>query len=66
MSRTAEDKRVETIANAFAIQILRRNQIVKQIKICVDKVNEFCNRFLNTWWKDENIKIYSTHNERTR
>ena len=41
MSRTAEDKRVETIANAFAMQILRRNQIVKQIKICLTKSMNF-------------------------
>ena len=30
----------------------------------VDKGNEFYNRSMKSWWKDNDLEVYSTYNER--
>lgn len=35
----------------------------KPNNICVDQVSEFYNRSMNSWLLDNEIEIYSTHNE---
>ena len=39
------------------------NSMRKPNKIWVDKGSEFYNRFFKKWLKDNDIKMYSTHNE---
>ena len=50
-----------SIVNAFK-QILKQSNR-KPNKICVDKGSEFYNNSFKKWLQDNNIEMYSTHNE---
>ena len=58
-----KDKKVVTIINAFQsiLDKLKR----KPNKIWTDQGSEFYNNVFKKWLKDNNIIMYSTHNERT-
>ena len=56
-----KDKKGTTTANAF--QIILNNSKRKPIKIWVDQGSEFYNTHFKKWLKDNNIEMYSTHNE---
>ena len=51
-----------SIVNAFQSILKKYNR--KPNKIWVDKGSEFYNSHFKKWLKDNNIKIYSTHNDR--
>ena len=56
-----KDEKGISIVNAF-------NKVMKQFKkypnkICVDKGSEFYNAYFKKWLRDNNIVMYSTHNE---
>ena len=42
----------------------QKNPIESQTKIWVDKGSEFYNRSFKVWIKENDIEIYSTHNEK--
>ena len=50
-----------TIVNAF--QVILNSSERKPNKIWVDQGSEFYNSFFKKWLKDNDIKMYSTHNE---
>ena len=50
-----------TIVNAF--QKILDNLNRKQNKICVDKGSEFYNRFFKKWLENNNVEMYSIHNQ---
>ena len=50
-----------TIASAFQKFLDNFNR--KSNKIWIDKGSEFYNRSMKSWLQDNNIEIYSTHNE---
>ena len=56
-----KDKKVITTANAF--QIFLNNSKRKANKIWTDQGSEFYNTHFKKWLKDNNMEIYSTHNE---
>ena len=56
-----KDKKGTTIASVF--QSILDNSKSKPNKIWVDQGSEFCNNFFKKWLKDNNIEMYSTHNE---
>ena len=56
-----KDKKATTIANAF--QKVLNNSKRNSNKIWVDQGSEFYSTYFKKWLKDNNIKIYSTHNE---
>ena len=56
-----KDKKGATIANAF--QIILYNSKRKPNKIWVDQGSEFYNNVFKKLLKDNNIEMYSTHNE---
>ena len=56
-----KDKRGITITNAFQKILDESNH--KPNKIWVDKRSEFYNRSTKSWLEDNNIKMYSIHNE---
>ena len=56
-----KDKKGISIVNAFKQILTESNR--KQNKIWVDKGSEFCNISFKKWLQDNNIKMYSTHNE---
>ena len=56
-----KDKRGITIANAF--QSILDNSKRKPYKIWVDQGSEFYNTHFKKWLKDNNMEMYSTHNE---
>ena len=51
-----------TVTNAF--QKFLNESYRKPRKIWVDKGSEFYNRSVKSWLQDNDIKIYSTYNER--
>ena len=57
-----KDKRVVTIVNAFQ-KVLNKSDR-KPNKIWIDKGGEFYNRSMKSWLEKNDIKMYSTHNER--
>ena len=57
-----KDKNDVSIVNAFQIILKEFNR--KPNKIWVDKGNEFYNNYLKNWLRDNNIEMYSTHNQR--
>ena len=57
-----KDKKGISIVKAFQI-ILKQSNSKKPNKIWVDKGSEFCNSFFKNWLRDNNIVMYSTHNE---
>ena len=56
-----KDKKGVTIANAF--QIILDNSKRKPNKIWVDQGSQFYNNHFKKWLKDNDISMYSTHNE---
>ena len=56
-----KDKESVTITNAFQKILDESNR--KLNKIWVDKGSEFYNGSVKSWLEDDNIAIYSTHNE---
>ena len=56
-----KDKKGITIANAF--QSILDNSKRKPNKIWTDQGSEFYNTHFKKWLKDNNIEMYSTHNE---
>ena len=50
-----------TIVNAF--QKILDNLNRKQNKICVDKGSEFYNRFFKKWLENNDVEMYSIHNQ---
>ena len=56
-----KDEKEITIANAF--QSILDSSKTKPNKIWVDQGSEFCNNAFKNWLKDNNIEMYSTHNE---
>ena len=55
-----KDKNGITIANVF--QKINKSKR-KPSKTWVDKENKFYNRSMKSWLGDNNIEMYSTHNE---
>ena len=56
-----KDKKATTIANSF--QSILDNSKRKPNKIWTDQGSEIYNTHFKKWLKDNNIEIYSTHNE---
>ena len=56
-----KDKKGTTITNAF--QSFLNNSKTKPNKIWTDQGNEFYNTHFKKWFNDNNIEMYSTHNE---
>ena len=56
-----KDKKGMSISNAF--QSIIKSSKRKQNKIWVDQGSEFYNNQFKKWLKDNNMSIYSTHNE---
>ena len=56
-----KDKKGTTIVNAF--QKILNNSKRKPNKIWVDQGSEFYSTYFKKWLKDNNIEMYSTHNE---
>ena len=56
-----KDKKGTTITNAF--QSILDNWKRKPNEIWTDQGSEFYNTRLQKWLKDNNIEMYSTHNE---
>ena len=56
-----KDKKGITITNAFQYFLDETNR--KPNKIWVDKGTEFSNRLMQSFLQNNNIEIYSTHNE---
>ena len=58
---TGKDKNGVAIANVFKKILDGPHR--KLSKILVDKSSEFYNKLLKSWLQDNDIAIYSTHNE---
>ena len=56
-----KDKKGTTIVNAF--ESILNNSKIKPNKVWVDQGSEFYNTHFKKWLKDNNIEMYSTHNE---
>ena len=56
-----KDKKGISIAKAFQIILKQSNR--KSNKIWVEKGSEFYNAYFEKWLRDNNIAMYSTHNE---
>ena len=56
-----KDKKGISIVKAFQIILKQSNR--KPNKIWVDKESEFYNAYFKKWLRDNNIAMYSTHNE---
>ena len=56
-----KDKKGITIVKAFQSILKQLNK--KPNKIWVDKGSEFYNAYCKKWWRDNDIAMYSTHNE---
>ena len=56
-----KDKKRVSIVNAF--QKILNQSVRKPNKIWVDKGSEFYNNSFTKWLKDNNIEIYSIHND---
>ena len=56
-----KDKKGISIVKAFQIILKQSNR--KPNKICVDKGSEFYNVYFKKWLRDNDIVMYSTHNE---
>ena len=57
-----EDKKGVTIVNGF--QSILNDLKRKPNEVWVDKGNEFYNISIKSWLQDNNIDMYSSHNER--
>ena len=58
-----KDKKGITIAKAFQLILKQSNSKRKPNKIWVDKGSEFYNAYFKKWLRDNDIVMYSTHNE---
>ena len=56
-----KDKKGISIVKAFQVILKQSNR--KPNKICVDKESEFYNAYFKKWLRDNDIVMYSTHNE---
>ena len=56
-----KDKRGVTITNAFQKKLNKFNR--KPNKIRVDKDSKFYYQSMKSWFQDNDIEMYSTHNE---
>ena len=56
-----KDTKSITIINDFQKILDQCN--CKTSKICVDKGIKFCNRSMKSWLQDNDIEMYSAHNE---
>ena len=56
-----KDKKGISIVKAFQSILKQSNK--KPNKIWVDKGSEFCNAYFKKWLRDNDIVMYSTHNE---
>ena len=56
-----KDKKGITITNAFQKFLDESN--CKPNKIFMDKGSEFCNRSMKLWLQDNDVEMYSAHNE---
>ena len=56
-----KDKKGVSTVNAF--QKISKESSQKPNKIWIDKGNEFSNNSFKKWLKDNDIEMYSTHNE---
>ena len=56
-----KDKKGVSIVNAFQKILKESNR--KPNKIWVDKGSEFYNNSFKKWLKDNNVEMYSTHNQ---
>ena len=56
-----KSKKGTTITNAFQKRLNESKR--KPNKIWVDKSSEFCNRLIKAFVKNNDIELYSTHNE---
>ena len=56
-----KDKKGVSIVNAFQISFKKSNR--KPNKICVDRGSAFYNNSFKKWLQDNDIVMYSTHNE---
>ena len=57
------DKKDIKITNAFQ-KNLDESECHNPNKIWVDKGSGFCNKSMKPWLKDNNIEMYSSHNEK--
>ena len=58
-----KDKKGISIVKAFQSILKQSNSSRKLNKIWVDKWSEFYNAYFKKWLRDNNIVMYSTHNE---
>ena len=58
-----KDKKYFTITNAFQKSLNKKSKGRDPNKIWVDKRSEFYNNSFQKWLKDNNIEMYSIHNE---
>ena len=58
-----DKKRATIVTGATAFQSVLSNSKRKPNKIWVDQSSEFYNNVFKKWLKDNNIEMYSTHNE---
>ena len=56
-----KEKKGVSIVDTFQKILKKSNR--RPRKILVDKGSEFCNSHFKKWFKDNNIEMYSTHNE---
>ena len=56
-----KDKKGKTVLNAFIEIVNESNR--KPNKLWIDQGREFYNKLLQKWLKDNNILMYSPHNE---
>ena len=61
MGYSLKDKKGITIINDFQENLKESNR--KPNKIWVDKRREFCNRSMKSFLQNNNIEMYSIHNE---
>ena len=57
-------KKKNTIAITDAFQAYLDRSKGKHNKRWIDKGSEFSDRSMKSWWQDDDIEMYSKHNER--
>ena len=57
-----KDKKGKTVINGFIEMLNEVNR--KPIKLWVDQGREFYNKFMQEWFENNHILMYSTYNER--
>ena len=56
-----KDEKGKTVLNAFIDIVNKSNS--KRNKVCVDQGREYYNRLMQEWLDNNDILMYSTHNE---